>query len=219
MHSSIASSADILTAEILPGRLLHTRVITQSQTWDIINVYQVPWRRGVTEATNLANRRKLWMELSKLFSSLPNRNGLIVGGDFNTVIPPSERVTGQPSSNTGRPEVDAYRFLDIAERHGLVCLNTCCQSSPTFTGSQGDTVIDYMLVQRNQAQGQAKQARILQTPLGQWRGGGKHHPLSAKLVLQTWQRKRVCNPPRTWCEETLTLHYQSTDTSISGVAR
>ena len=188
--------------------MLHTRVVTKHHTWDIVNAYQVPWKRDSPEQQNLAYRRPLWNELHKLLSALPNRNRLVVGGDLNTVMPHSERVTGHQPVATTRPETDAHKFLDIAERQGLVCLNTWHGPNPTFTSVQGDSLIDYLLVRRSQAQGRAKQAKVISTPVGQWRGGGRHHPVLAHLVPCTWQLRRRRVPLKPWNEDSLIWHEQ-----------
>ena len=66
IHHGIASPQQISFNEWIPGRLLHVRVRLRQQTWDIVNVYQVPWRRTCSEAVNVKNRKPLWGQLDTL---------------------------------------------------------------------------------------------------------------------------------------------------------
>ena len=61
-------------------------------------------------------------------------------------------------------------------------------------------------MRRLQAQSQAKKAQVIDTPVGQWRGGGKHHPVT-RLTANMWLRKRICNPRKAWDEDALILHH------------
>ena len=139
VNKRIADADSICFNELVPGRLLHVRIFCKSQTWDTFNVYQVPWKRQRAESTNKA-RRPVWSALDKAVAACPLRNKLVIGGDFNTAMPLSALVTGPNFYKPNRAETDAHRFLQIAESHCLITLNTCSGPDMTFQGPQGSSV-------------------------------------------------------------------------------
>ena len=204
VHSKLASPSHISYNEWIPGRLLHVRVKLKLQTWDIINVYQVPWRREDSAEKNVRNRKPVWKQLEALLSSLPHRNGLLIGGDFNTVLPRDNIITGPRFYTPDRPETDAEQFHSLCTLYSLVALNTHTGHCPTYTSPQGNSVIDYLLTRGPQAGHARPRTTVTPVPIGDWRGGGKHLMLRTQLQAHTWRyRERQTPTLAKWDERAL----------------
>ena len=68
----------------LPGRLMQLRCTIRGQQLDVINIYQHAWSTRTAEQNKelVGKRRKLWLGLDKLLSTLPWRSSLLMAGDF-----------------------------------------------------------------------------------------------------------------------------------------
>ena len=121
VHNSLCQAKDIRFNEVMPGRLLHVRVPGTSFSLDVLSFYQFVWRSKQTLAQNQEQRRAALDSLSKTVSSLPQRNTLIVAGDFNMSLRTDRKYVGPCTigiSKLGqRGAKDLHRLL---EHHRLV---------------------------------------------------------------------------------------------------
>ena len=87
IRKSVASFESVLWSTPLVGHLLHVRFPVKGRQVDIINLYQYALHTGPDRAAVLHKRERVLRHLDKTLSSLPIRNVLLVGGDFNSMGP------------------------------------------------------------------------------------------------------------------------------------
>ena len=145
-------------------------------------VYQQVWTTSKTAQHN-RDRSLCLASLSRAVRGVPQRDTLVVLGDFNSTLNTSAGVVGTctPGSPQHRSAEDAY-FQRLVQGHGLVALNTWSSGSGlTFRTATSQSQIDYILVPKPLARGEAKQSKPLTDfPLGRWKKGG-HYPVEAKI--------------------------------------
>ena len=185
VHSSLCQAKDIRFNEVLPGRLLHVRVPGASFSMDVIAFYQYVWRSKQTLTQNQEQRKSALDSLSKTVSSLPQRNTLIVAGDFNMSVKTDRKDVGPCTigvSKLGqRGAKDLHRLL---EQQRLVAANTWSVRKPA-THVQGNSIsqIDFVLLRQNPAQGPGKSCSpCRQFAVASWRDGSRHFPLIGRIV-------------------------------------
>ena len=76
------------------GRLVHARLQMNPRPIDIVACYQHTY--NATKAC-LQARDKWWNKLDQVLGGIPNRNCLILAGDFNSSLPYSPGITGSSS--------------------------------------------------------------------------------------------------------------------------
>ena len=97
LRRSVAPDDCIKFQEIIKGRLLHARVFPSRLksdpgcSIDVLCAYQ---HAGDDEKTMAGGRQKFWTTLSRTLSTLPGRNLLVLGGDFNCTPEPSSGHVG-----------------------------------------------------------------------------------------------------------------------------
>ena len=147
------------------GRLVHARLQMSPRPLDIVACYQHTF-----QATKvcLQARDKWWTKLDQVLGSIPNRNCLILVGDFNSSLPFSPGITGSSSFTwngqacVGTTHPDHAKFLNILRGHALVTLNTWTPSlGPTYVHHDQASRIDYICVRQMFADHAAKDVRYL----------------------------------------------------------
>ena len=130
------SPEQVRVHNVLQGRLTHVRIDFPTRNVDILHVYQ---HAASTDPSRTIKdkRRRLFNRLDTLIHSMPGRNLLVVGGDFNQPLPCALPYTGSAICVPSPTHPDHCRegntLLHIAERHDLVALNTFhCRPSFTF---------------------------------------------------------------------------------------
>ena len=181
------SAEQVRVHNVLQGRLTHVRIDLPNRNVDILHVYQHAASSDPSRAVK-DKRRRLFNRLDTLIQSMPGRNLLVVGGDFNQPLPYAAPHTGSaicvPSPTNPDHSREGNTLLHIAERHDLVALNTFhCRPSFTYQHCASRTQIDFIFVRSGDAFGRAKRSRPLyDSSLMAWRDT-KHHPLIAELSL------------------------------------
>ena len=195
------SAEQIRVHNVLQGRLTHIRIDFPSRNVDVLHVYQHAVSNDPSRAIK-EKRRRLFNRLDALVQSMPSRNLLVVGGDFNQPLPQVAPHTGHaicvPSPTNPDHSREGNTLLHIAERHNLVALNTFhCRPSFTFQHCASRTQIDFIFVRSGDAFGRAKRSRPLyDSSLMAWRDT-KHHPIIAELSL----------PRHWWPAQTRSIRY------------
>ena len=162
------------------GRLLHVRCCLPTGTVDLINFYQCT--TGVTHHRTepMKARANLWDLLYKVLQSLPVRNTLLLGGDFNASLS-TKRATVEP---------DVLCLRNLLHDFGLINLRSR-QAIPSFVGPQGSSTIDYLFMRKIQSDCKASGALCLdQFPLIQDRDFPDHRPLLCSFPVdwKAWYR-------------------------------
>ena len=122
---------------LVDGRLLHVR-LRGDRPIDVIGVYQAHASSRVQgEPTN--QRAHTFKALDDLLQTIPRRNQVIVGGDFNTTLPEIPHVCPASSLRWKGAVVpnhltdDSHALAQTIAQHGLVGLNCWHQHAcPTF---------------------------------------------------------------------------------------
>ena len=159
------NSNDIGWTDVVAGHILHVRIHQSARPIDILACYQHV-DDGPKKRWNA--RQQFWTELDTILRQLPNRNLLLVAGDFNCGVVP---LRGQVGTETfrwngvlhaGQGHKDTGQFMNILKDHGLVSLNSWDSNlGPTYIHGQHATRIDHVLTRFSHADGYAKRVQML----------------------------------------------------------
>ena len=138
--------------EVTPGRLLHARLYLDSTGLDLVNLYQHPWTGSDQQCKD--KRSGLLDTLDGLLAGLPQRNVVILAGDFNSSLARTPHCVGlhdfqdRRGRLSGTQHPDSHLLADILLRRGLMAINTWDTSlGPTYRGGLGhQSRIDYVMV-------------------------------------------------------------------------
>ena len=161
INKSIATVEQIRYAELVAGRVLHVRIGSEPPV-DALCVYQYAWstqhRPGsgsLPSAPNpkdelLTKRHQIWTTVRAWANSVPQRNSMLIAGDFNAGLRPHLPNIGlgvQGHKAQGHP--DQKEFQNLVQSAGLIALNTWGrggQRAATFLMPKGHGVqIDFLL--------------------------------------------------------------------------
>ena len=190
INKSIASFESVRWSTPLVGHLMHVRFPVQGRHVDIINLYQYALSTGPDRAAVLHKRERVLHHLDKTLSSLPIRNVLLLGGDFNT-MGTRDSVPFGPGTYFGpNPHPDRHLLAHLANTHRLTALNTWGRVSkaPTFEHDQTRSQIDFFFARAAQIDGRSR--RACTDPLFhllRWRGGARHYPVLVNIPAVHYQ--------------------------------
>ncbi|CAE7616365.1 TRPT1, partial [Symbiodinium natans] len=124
IHQNICKQDNVSYRVIRQGRVLSVRLHHQQNGSDLLNVYQYVWRTNIDKAENLKARASIWDAIRSSIMKSPQRNDLIIAGDFNCSIKTSRGLIGSAvvAKVEGSPDEDD--FLGILQDFGLTLLNT-----------------------------------------------------------------------------------------------
>jgi exonuclease III len=135
-------------SEVIPGRLVHVRLLMPARNIDILGCYQHVFTR---DSACKSKRETFWKAFDHHLSQMPHRNTLVILGDMNCSLAESQGVCGttcfrwQDKLHSGTTHADGGRFLSILKLHGLVALNTWnSKLGPTFTQNGHASRIDFI---------------------------------------------------------------------------
>ena len=97
VRKTLAPFESVRWSTPLMGHLLHVRLPIGGRHVDLINVYQYALHTGPERAAVLHKRERVLHHLDKTLSSLPIRNMLLLGGDFNSIWAPATRPPSAPA--------------------------------------------------------------------------------------------------------------------------
>ena len=176
--------AEMLSARtLLQGRIQHVRIHQGINSTDVINVYQHVWRSQDDRESNLRCRASVWTQLRQVTAHIPQRNTLLIGGDFNCTVRRLPRHVGSALSPVREAANDQEDFLSYLQDYGLSILNTW-NARPAHTCQTGDarTQIDFLITRVQHADAVAKQSAPWQAaPVGRWKAN--HH------VTDPWNKQ------------------------------
>ena len=190
--------------EIVPGRLLHVRLLSEPCI-DVIVIYQHAWsitkvKEGKEASKNLVleKRAEIWAKLHTLINSLPKRNQVLVLGDFNCSLDLKDNLVGRGLlHHTAAHASDGHMLHSLLDNFQLVALNTWSyqgKRASTYLPAtdKGHSQIDFALLNLAQCDQQARQTRPRLLPFVPCTGM-RHLPLLGSLrqpVLPKQQRPR-----------------------------
>lgn len=180
------------------GRLVHMRLNMGTRPLDIVTCYQHVFHPS---KRCLALRERWWTQLEQLLMGIPNRNGLVLLGDFNCSVSASPCITGTSSFVwktglcRGPQHADQGRFLQILRRFALVVLNSWShQLGPTYVHGEQASRIDHICVRQMFADGEARRVHyIWDSPFLQQTEVGHTPILStiAKYWIPTFAQRHI----------------------------
>ena len=161
INKSIAAKEQIRYAELVAGRVLHVRIGSDPPI-DALCVYQHAWTTqprpdsdhlapNIDPKTELLHKRHhIWSTARTWANSVPQRNSMLIAGDFNAGLQPQSPNIGlgvQGHRAQGHPDQKEFQNLVVAA--GLIALNTWGRSgqrAATFLMPKGQGVqIDFLL--------------------------------------------------------------------------
>ena len=182
IHKRLGRPEQISAQTHLQGRFMHVRIHQGQNSIDILNVYQHVWRSQLDREGNTKCRESVWRKLRQVTTKIPQRNTLVVGGDFNCTIRRMKHHIGSAIVATKEPSPDQEEFLGYLQDHGMTLLNTW-NAKPTYTCQTGDsqTQIDFILCRSQHADTQAKGSRPwYDSNIGRWKAN-HHVPVWASI--------------------------------------
>ncbi|CAE7356543.1 unnamed protein product [Symbiodinium sp. CCMP2456] len=186
VSTSIVAASDLQHHEVHPGRLNHIRIPRGQSHVDIVNLYQY----AASDSDGVYERRMgLLTKLQKCVAGLPQRNSVVLGGDFNCPLEPHPPQCGHCVLPHNPIRYKDYRdHENVVQTLNLVALNTWCKPRhgqlATFTFGSLASQIDYLMVRSRQANSEARRAQVIdQFPVAAWREGANHHPVEARIPV------------------------------------
>jgi len=183
----LCQAHQISWTEIEPGRLIQIRIHGASRNMDFLAIYQ-----HVHSGDRLIKRQLLLDRLNDVLSKIPQRNLLVLLGDFNTSLLHRSKVVGSGhfmhngQRCTGTTHSDSQELHDLLRQHSLLALNTWMTNNPaTFAHGQVASRIDYVCCRQVHADHTAKQVQVMDDFFMRSATGAQHAPLLVSL-LRHW---------------------------------
>ena len=210
VRKSLVKGNAVRSADILPGRLLHVRISGAQFGIDLISCYQHVISSREPRSKTAAKRELIWSTLGRYLSSLPRRNVLILGGDFNCSVVAHTGIAGASTPPPSEYYFDQDDFLALAKAPSLCFLNTWTRRSGgamnTFLNGAHSSQIDYILTRCSQADSLAKQSRpVPGLDFSPWRLGARHAPVQASTPLKPGWLSQTSRRPQTDAYDKLAL--------------
>ena len=149
IRRSFCSPSQVAWSSLMDGHILHVRLHCCERPIDLIACYQFMDDRS---SSRQRQRAEFWTILEDYVSRLPNRNELILTGDFNCGVSYMAGQVGmaefywQGHLHAGKPHADTDRLMKIIGDNGLVVLNSWKpQLGPTFVHDSMATRIDLIM--------------------------------------------------------------------------
>ena len=178
--------------ELIPGRLMHVKLEAEPCIHVVI-IYQHMWsitrqarHQTHSQETVLSRRMEVWMQLTALLSRLPQRDQVLLLGDFNTSLTTEGSLVGRGISPHRKQHAsDRHIFQDLLRNLGLTALNTWSKGGRRacthYPASQtGHSQIDYAVARINKVDQVARQVRPHALPFVPTTGM-RHLPLYGSL--------------------------------------
>ena len=197
------STEQIRFKEVVQGRVLHVRIQQSQHALDLVAVYQHvrPNIGSHEDSKSMAPRAALWTALHRLLASFPQRNPLLMMGDFNCNVKSSSGLAGNQVIAPQKRHADQSELQHIMQSFQLCALNTWTGSSKdqvTCRGHNFGVQIDYVFTRSVNADQVARRCVPLSyIDFSPWRDGAKHHMLQASVpTFPGWRRPRHSFKPK-----------------------
>ena len=170
------------------GRVLEVRAFLAGSRITFLAVYQHVWSSHKTQQDNKTDRASVLSSLTKAIKQVPQRDTLIVAGDFNSSLSSTQSLVGQQTVQPEDIRPDEASLTNLVKRLRLVALNTWhCHSPHTCVQGDSKTQIDFVFTREPSSGSLAKRASpLVDFYLGSWKKGG-HLPILASVpTMQHW---------------------------------
>ena len=148
----------------------------QSNSLDLINLYQHPDSPTASRPNPIEARGDIWTKLDSLLHKLARRNLTVVAGDFNCPI------NAKASKHQSLP-ADHYELKELIQKYHLGSARGH-DGSPTFIGAQGSSSIDHILIPGSQMDSHCRLGKALHDfPVASWCLQRDHLPVLCSLPL------------------------------------
>ena len=177
---------------VVPGRVLHVR-LEQQKNFHLVCVYQHAWSHQVAQETMLARREKVWDAIRQVVQGVPVRDHCYILGDMNTPCVTRAGHCGAGVLEQPNPPPDVETFMGLLEALDLCILNSWSarSKSATYVHNKGKSQIDFVITRRLDAHPISRRACPLpDAGLFEWRGGGRHLPLSVCVPARRFMPDR-----------------------------
>ncbi|CAE7607346.1 unnamed protein product [Symbiodinium natans] len=197
VHSSLAPLSEIRSTSIVPGHLQHVMIPWQRSRIHLLNLYQHVWDSKLSKTENRGRRKDVMTQLENRIQRVPQRDFLIVAGDFN-----AHAVTERPHIGPSVPHrvrfanADVKTLPSLCKSCGLTALNTWASGHrSTYANSDGtySSQIDFLLVRLHDARRRSKEA-YSDKHLQRWIKtlSSASHSVHSSLQSYTQQATAVC---------------------------
>ena len=188
-------SARIGFSEVLPGRIGHLRIHYDRRSLDLIGCYQFADTR---KTARKQQRKAFWSTLDSLLSKLPQRNSMLVSGDFNcsltTDIPhvSTSSFSWQGKHCLGPQHDDMTQFHSLLRSHSLLALNTWSAAQPpTYQYGLHASRIDFFLMRLADADAMSRDVKMITTAGFLPLAGAFHLPMLCSLRKIPYRHTRA----------------------------
>ena len=165
VRRSFCNANHISWQSVVDGRILHVRLNGFTRSVDVVGCYQHAAQR-TTKRHQL--RQAFWKALDDYLQQLPQRNVLIMTGDFNCT---AHAMSGQVGHEVFRwkdqlhasaPHPDSAAFQTLIADHGIVALNTWNATiGPSYINGPHASRIDFAFTRPMYADGPARDVQML----------------------------------------------------------
>ena len=171
---------------IVPGRVVHVRLELQ-KNFHLVCVYQHAWSHQVAREVMLARRARIWDAIRQVVQGVPIRDHCYILRDMNTPCVTRAGHCGAGVLEQLNPPPDVESFMGLLEALDLCILNSWSarSRSATYIHTKGRSQIDFVITRRLDAHPLSRRSRPLpDAGLFEWRGGGRHLPVSVCVPAQ-----------------------------------
>jgi len=169
----------------MQGRIGHLRLHFQKRSMDILGCYQYAHTHGHHRMTQ---RSHFWQALEHHASKLPNRNSVLILGDFNcSAIPEGPYVgtnmyTWHGVIGTSTPHSDSSVLMEFLQKFQLTILNSWnAKNPPTFEHCYTASTIDHMMMRIADTDAPAKDVKFITAAPFLPLTGAKHTPMICSI--------------------------------------
>lgn len=181
VRKTLCSSDQLGFVAPLPGRLGHLRLHFQRRALDILGCYQF----ADTQVHHKSQHRQLfWTKLDEHMSMIPNRNNVIILGDFNcsaTAHHPyvgTDMHTWKGKLRRSPPHRDGPALLEFLQKYHLTILNSWnAKNPPTYDNQISASSIDHVIMRIADADASAKDVKHVAMAPFVPLTGARHIPL------------------------------------------
>ena len=184
-----------------PGRLLHIRLLVETPL-DILCVYQTAWNphkstlKGDKIAMLMKQRQRTWTGIDQWIRSVPQRNGCLLVGDFNTPLQTEGDICGPGVAQAGQ-----HQQQDQAELQATLRVNHCSALNtwrgrgaaartyipPKASEEQQGTQVDFIIARGHLIDDVAKRSMAFKADFVP-STGCRHKPVTAMIRLPLRRR-------------------------------
>ena len=195
----VCAPTQIKFLEVMSGRIGHLRIQFQHRAIDILGCYQFA-QNGTSQ--RMAQRKVFWDSLHAYVHKIPNRNMMVVLGDFNCSLRAHAGTVGTSkfcwnnSLCSGPQHSDMDKLQDILTFYQLVAVNCWnAKHPPSFVNGLTASRIDHILLRHADVDGLALQVKHVPDAPFLPLAGAHHIPMLCAVPKVQHRRIRGCMPP------------------------